>query len=419
MNHPHAVVRKSNSLIEASYKLSVNEQRLILMLASSVKMEDKDFCPYQISIKDFVKLLDLKNKNIYQDVEALVLGLREKTLTIVQANSVLHTGWLSSIEYFKGDGILELSFDPKMKPFLLDLKERFTSYKLRMVIQLRSSFSIRLYELLKQYERLGERVFELSRLRVLLGIEEDQYKLYGHFKSRVLLPAQKELGEKTDISFTFKEQKEGRSVSRLKFVIQPQNPPSAKLLNLPENTEKIDQYSNIEALIEILPAPFREQESIKRVLFEYEKKFGREYVTRNILYTNEKSNAVKPGANISKGSNYRVYLSKALHGDFGLAYWEDLQGRKLQEEKSKKLETERSQREKGEMAQRNREREDIARAKVYLENLPPEALKDLRNEAIGRMDDNSKELLARQHPAGEMMLKIVLTKVALEKMKIS
>ena len=63
---------------------------------------------------------------------------------------------------------------------------------------LKSSFSIRIFELLKQYEKLGKRRIELEDLRQLVGTTElaqngevikEDYPLYGHFKSRVILPA--------------------------------------------------------------------------------------------------------------------------------------------------------------------------------------------------------------------------------------
>jgi len=416
----HAVIRKSNSLIEASYKLSVNEQRLILMLASSVKSEDKDFCPYRIAIKDFASLLDLKNKNVYQDVEELVLGLREKTVTIFLKDSVLHTGWLSSIEYFTGEGIIELSFDPKMKPFLLELKERFTSYKLKQVIQLRSSFSIRIYELLKQYERMKERTLELSRLRELLGIEKNQYELYGHFKSRVLLWAQAELAAKTDIAFDFEEIKVGRSVKKIRFIIRPQNQPEAHPLTLPipNNSGKPDLYESIKDLLEMIPPEFSEKETIRKMILAHVKKSGKDYVTRNIVYANENSNAVKPGSNLEKGSNYRVYLSKTLQNDYGLAYQEDLAGKTELETKRIAAIKEQEQKKQVEESHFEIERENIERAKVYLSSLTPESLAALREESITRLDKQNQELVARKSAAAELIVKISMNKIALERMKL-
>ncbi len=421
MNNPHAVVRKSNTLIEASYKLSVNEQRLILMLSSSVRPADKEFCPYRISIKEFAKLLDLKNKNVYQDVEELVLGLREKSITIFMDNSVLHTGWLSSIEYFNGEGMLELSFDPKLKPFLLELKDRFTSYKLKMIIQLRSSFSIRIYELLKQYEKIGFRIFDLVDLREILGIDKDEYPFYGNFKARIILSAQKELAERTDIAFDFEEIKTGRSVKKIKFIIRAQTPPEVQPLNLPvpENGGKPDVYESIKDLLEMIPPEFSGKETIRKLILAYEKKAGKDYVIRNIVYTNENSNAMKPDSNLAQGSNYRVYLSKTLQNDYGLAYQEDLAGKKELDGKRKAEKKEEGQKKQAEQTQFEIERENNERARIFLSNLTPEGLAALRSEAINRLDKPNRELVDRQSTATELIIKIAMNKIAMERMKLN
>jgi plasmid replication initiation protein len=60
--------------------------------------------------------------------------------------------------------------------------------------------------LLKQYEKLEERLFLLSDLRKILGAE-DISPAYRNFKQRVLIPAQKELQQKTDINFDIEEVK--------------------------------------------------------------------------------------------------------------------------------------------------------------------------------------------------------------------
>lgn len=421
MNNSHAVVRKSNTLIEASYKLSVNEQRLILMLSSSVRQDDKEFCPYRISIKDFAKLLDLKNKNVYQDLEELVLALREKTITIFMENSVLHTGWLSSIEYFTGEGMLELSFDPKLKPFLLELKDRFTSYKLKMIVQLKSSFSIRIYELLKQYEKIGFRVFDLADLREILGIKDEEYPFYGNFKARIILTAQKELAERTDIAFDFEEIKVGRSVGKIKFLIRSQNPPEAKPLNLPipENGGNPDVYENIKDLLEMIPPEFRDKETVRKMILAHTEKSGKDYVMRNIIYANENSNAVKPGLNLGRGSNYRVYLSKTLLNDYGLAYQEDLAGKRDLDAKRKTVLKEQEQKKQVEQTQFENERENSKRAQVYLSSLPPEGYASLRDEAISRLDQQNRDLVDRRSAAAAIIVKIAMTKLALERMKVS
>ncbi|MED2974154.1 replication initiation protein [Fictibacillus sp. B-59209] len=215
----HNWVTKSNALIEKTYQLSVMEQKLILTLASLVQPSDEAFRPYQIKVSDFVQLLGLKSTGKYTEIRKIVQALQQKTLPINTGQSLLDITWLSSAEYFHGKGYVELEFSPKLKPYLLQLKEKFTTYQLKNIIQLRSSYSIRIYELLKQYEPLKQRSFTLEELREVLGIEPKKYKLFGHFKDKVLNVGKKELEEKTDLRFEFEEIKKGRKVTGIKFHI--------------------------------------------------------------------------------------------------------------------------------------------------------------------------------------------------------
>lgn len=215
----HNWVTKSNALIEKTYQLSVMEQKLILTLASLVQPSDEAFRPYQIKVSDFVQLLGLKSTGKYTEIRKIVQALQQKTLPIHTGQSLLDITWLSSAEYFHGKGYVELEFSPKLKPYLLQLKEKFTTYQLKNIIQLRSSYSIRLYELLKQYEPLKQRTFTLDELREVLGIEPNKYKLFGHFKDKVLNVGMKELEEKTDLRFEFEQIKKGRKVTGIKFHI--------------------------------------------------------------------------------------------------------------------------------------------------------------------------------------------------------
>ncbi len=86
------------------------------------------------------------------------------------------------------------------------------------MIKLKSTYSIRIYELLKQYEHIRERTISLESLRYYLDAI-DVYPNYANFKQRVLKHSQKELNQKTDISFEFEEIKSGRKVQRIKFIM--------------------------------------------------------------------------------------------------------------------------------------------------------------------------------------------------------
>lgn len=258
------MVTKSNALIEARYKLTLEEQRLILYLVSMIQPKDEDFMAYSVSVKDFMELVDIKNKSVYRQFKDISEQLMSKPLVIKKENSTLVMNWLSSAEYYSGQGKIELSFDPKLKPYLLKLKANFTSYKLQNVITLKSFYSIRIYELLKQYERLNERLFTLSDLRDYLCINESMYPMYSNFKQKVLSVAYKELKDKSDVFFEYEEIKLNRKVEKLKFTILTKKGNSGNA----ENEESVgvqtplslERQGDIDAIREIVSEPISDND---------------------------------------------------------------------------------------------------------------------------------------------------------------
>jgi len=213
------LVTKSNLLIESSYKLSTLESKLILTLFSNVQPSDDDINTYVFQIQPFVQMLDLKGKSKYKDLREITKGLMQKVYEIRIGDTLHQVSWLSHVAYNQGEGTISMRFDEFWKPYILQLQHNFTSYKLGNITKLKSSYSIRLYELLKQWQKVGKHVFAVKELRSLLGVPDETYKLYANFKQRILLNAQRELREASDIVFDFKEIKEGRSVKKIQFII--------------------------------------------------------------------------------------------------------------------------------------------------------------------------------------------------------
>ncbi|MBF0101664.1 MAG: replication initiation protein, partial [Desulfobacterales bacterium] len=236
------LVVKSNSLIEASYRLTLREQRIVLYMASMIQQDDEDFKPIKIEIDDFTKIIGLTGYPKYDEIRETVIQLLKRYLVINTEKTQLHIGWLSSAEYFKGQGYVELCFDPKLKPYLLQLKERFTKYYFQNVIQLSHSYSIRFYELLKQYENIGWRTLQVEELKKILGIYENEYALYANFKLKVLEPVKKELQAKAeqgnlDLSFEYEEIKLSRKVDKIKFIILKSKPNKTNHQEHPEQAQ--------------------------------------------------------------------------------------------------------------------------------------------------------------------------------------
>ena len=235
-DHRKHKVSQANSLIEARYTLTMREQKLLLAMIGQIQPKDDDFHEYEIRVTDFMELMGLRSDQLYLDAVTVVERLMGRVLRIPQPDGkLLLTHWVSSA--MCEEGMISVRFDPAMKPYLLSLRNRFTSYQLGAVATMRSQYSIRVYQLLKQYEPLKERQIAIDDLRAILGLETE-YPAYADFKRRVILAAQQEINHKTDLSFTFREIKQGRKVVEIQFRIEKRNKPSSGVPPLPKRQSR-------------------------------------------------------------------------------------------------------------------------------------------------------------------------------------
>ena len=248
-----AIVVKSNDLINAKFNLSVAETRIILLMVSQINFEDEDFKTYRVRIKDFMESAGISatTKNVYSRAREYTKKLMKRVLEIPKQDGTwLQVSFISSAEYPAGKGYVELQFDPKLKPYLIQLKQRFTTYEAQNVLALGSFYSIRVYELLKQYEKIGKRVISVEGLRDMLGLL-DSYKSYYLFKQRVIEQAKKELDEHCDITFDYREIRVGRKIEKIEFNIirQPEVFNDAEVIKTEKSeSKKADEEEIVNAL---------------------------------------------------------------------------------------------------------------------------------------------------------------------------
>lgn len=222
-------VTKANDLNLRAYQLTKTEQLLVLSAISLIQPEDSDFKIYKLYIKDFISLLGLEDQSKYVELPKLTRGLMSKVIEIKKPHSLLQVTWFSSAEHKQGEGIIEIEFSPKLKPYLLQLKNNFVTYGLKQVAGLKSKYSIRIYELLKGNEFKKQKYieFDLIEFREMIGVDDKVYPKYSNFKQKVLLFAQSEIKSLTDIDFNFEEIKTARKVTRLRFEILSNKPKKA------------------------------------------------------------------------------------------------------------------------------------------------------------------------------------------------
>lgn len=218
-------VIKSNALIEARYRLSLQESHVILWLLTQIRHDDEDFKPHKLDIIDFAKMLQVKSGNQYKELRKITKHLMQRIIEIYEpeAQEFIQVAWLSSARYQKKKGCVLLRFDPGLKPYLLQLKNYFTKIDIVDTLKLKSIYSIRIFELLLQYISLGVRNTTLSDLRGYCGIEDNEYELYAHLKSRIIERAKTEINSKTEYEVDYAEIKESRKVVSLEWTIKKKN----------------------------------------------------------------------------------------------------------------------------------------------------------------------------------------------------
>jgi len=221
MDKNYLVTKSNYFIMNSSYDLSLEEQKLILTLASMVQPEDEEFKPYKFKIAEFIELLGIENQAKYTETPKITKELMKKVFEIQEGNKLIQTAWLSSAIYEKGTGYVELSFSPYLKPYMLKLNTMFTQYKLANILSMKSKYSPRIYEILKcnEFKKQGYIKLEIEDLRKLLKAE-NVYPKYNDFKRYIIERAQKELKKLSDINFEFEEIKTGRKVTSLKFYIK-------------------------------------------------------------------------------------------------------------------------------------------------------------------------------------------------------
>ena len=235
---PNSVaIFQHNNLVEARYSLTLQEKRLILWLTSKIQPDEEDFKKHELAVQEFMNLMELTGKANYKELQKITLGLMKKVVVIKrpEERTLTQVNWINYAHYEEGTGKIEVSFSDAMKPFLLELKSQFTAIEITDLMQFTSIHAIRIYELLKQYQDLGERVLSLDEIRECCGVK-DKLKQYVHFKQKLLLIAQREINEKSDISFTFVELKSIRKIVAIKFIISKNK--AYELRNNPDKQSK-------------------------------------------------------------------------------------------------------------------------------------------------------------------------------------
>lgn len=202
---------QDNVLTMARYEMTEAEKNILYMVVSQIHKDDPLTKLYQVSVKDMAQLMNSKELMFETYKQATRKLMTRAFETTLPNGNTLQASFIASAEYKKGTGIIELELSQKIRPFYVDLNQRFTKLQLVAAISLNSAYAKRVYELLCMYKNMKDKTFRrnLIELKTMLGIIDpktgkDSYSNWSRFEKNILIVATKEINGHTDIHFTYK-----------------------------------------------------------------------------------------------------------------------------------------------------------------------------------------------------------------------
>lgn len=252
-------VRMANELIRAAHNLSLMEKRVLMLAIAKIDSNAKPHVNslIRLTVSEFISEFDIDKDSAYREVKKAAKGIRRRyarffTVDTDGQSIERDIDWTTSGNYKDSEGWLELSINGDLNPYLFELKNHFTTYKLSRASALRSVYSWRLFELLMQFKITGFLKIHIDEFSKCLELSETYTSDFGAMRRKVIEPAVKEIREKDGLAVEWEAIKAGRKVKALKFtfpteqqlslVSEPKPPKAAK----PENSSpKMDEFLSL------------------------------------------------------------------------------------------------------------------------------------------------------------------------------
>lgn len=219
-------VVQANTLIGGKQALKLNSAKLIRAAIMQVVRDDKELKPYVITIKELASLLECSPSNVYRDIEKITDDIISNPVYIRAENAKkvqwIKIPWVTRCEY-KSDVGVAIKLNDELKPFLINLKEKYTQYTLDNVLCMRSVYAIRIFEMLQ--ERIITKVLPKNGIDIEMSVQnireccdcEDKYKAFANFRDRVIDVAVNEINRVTMLAVSYEYKKKGRAVVAILF----------------------------------------------------------------------------------------------------------------------------------------------------------------------------------------------------------
>jgi len=218
-NRGRDIAVQDNTLVEASYTLTLNEKRLLLLGISKIHHDqcpkNLDLIEFSITANEWVGLFP--DENPFTTMKRAADRMLTRYVTLhPKLGCTEKIAWFDSVKYYDGEARVRVRFGRSMSLRLAGMLTEFTKVRLLDIRQLSSFHSIRLYEYLSQFRSTGYRTTSIEDFRIAMDCI-DKYPAMKELKRAVLKPALNELNAKSDLRVACKDVKRGRTIVGFEF----------------------------------------------------------------------------------------------------------------------------------------------------------------------------------------------------------
>lgn len=218
------LVTKTNSLVHASYKLDLFEQRLVLLAIVEAR-EEKTLITSEtvikVDVKRYADRFNLDLKNTYSPLKKAVKSLFNRQFTYMAFEPlddvpiIFTSRWVSKIGY--KNGAVYLQFAQDIIPLITRLESEFTKYDLEKVAGMTSIYAVRIYEMCSQWKTVGKFHVSLQDLRFYLDLAHNELTRIDNLRRKVIDVAVAQINEFTELNLKYTSVKDGRSIIGFDF----------------------------------------------------------------------------------------------------------------------------------------------------------------------------------------------------------
>ncbi len=225
------VAIRRNELVLGHFRLSVWAQRLFLILLAHVDGTTTAETVFRFEVAELARWLGVARTNLYTDLVPAIYELERTKINVERIDGLpgyMSVGLIQNRQGFVAatrqsesrvrEGAVEFYIHAELLPFVKELSSRFTQTELVYALRLRSSFSQKMYDLLKANRwRGGSFELAMGDLRSLLAVDDAEYMKFGDFRRNILEVAAREIVQKTDIRYIWDTAKTGHRVTAIRF----------------------------------------------------------------------------------------------------------------------------------------------------------------------------------------------------------